>query len=192
MVRVIYPTFLDTVGAAMAIETRGTYSARPRDFNCPSQGPSKKAASSSASGSSAGSGSSGGSGYDPQSRNIGHFKRLLGWRFWRFSLHKNFGFEKIVGNWPYGERVVGAHNGFAMMTKITATGCSVTALVAAFVAVEKTHVLEATAAALSLFGIAGEMEMANGPATLRIHLIDSLHGPDEACVLSRVKITSLY
>ncbi|XP_004299215.1 PREDICTED: hydroxyethylthiazole kinase [Fragaria vesca subsp. vesca] len=92
-----------------------------------------------------------------------------------------------------GERVVGAHNGVAMMTKITATGCSVTALVAAFVAVEKTHVLEATAAALSLFGIAGEigMEMANGPATLRIHLIDSLHRLDEACVLSRVKITSL-
>ena len=29
MVDVIYPTFLDAVGAAMAIETRGTYSARP-------------------------------------------------------------------------------------------------------------------------------------------------------------------
>ncbi|KAL6188373.1 hypothetical protein ACLB2K_039766 [Fragaria x ananassa] len=71
MVRVIYRTFLDTVGAAIAIETRGTYSARPRDFSCPSQGPSKK----SASGSSAGSGSSGESGYDPQSRNRGHFKR---------------------------------------------------------------------------------------------------------------------
>ncbi|KAM5553470.1 hydroxyethylthiazole kinase [Rosa sericea] len=92
-----------------------------------------------------------------------------------------------------GERVVGAHNGVAMMTKITATGCSVTALIAAFVAVDQTHVLEATAAALSLFGIAGEMgmEMANGPATLRIHLIDSLHGLDEVCVLSRVRITSL-
>lgn len=92
-----------------------------------------------------------------------------------------------------GKRVVGAHNGVAMMTKITATGCSVTALIAAFVAVDQAHVLEATAAALSLFGIAGEMGMklANGPASLRMHLIDSLHGLDEACVLSHVKITSL-
>ncbi|KAL6141398.1 hypothetical protein ACLB2K_059686 [Fragaria x ananassa] len=56
------------VRAAMAIETRGTYRARPRDFSGPSQGPSKKAASSSASGSSAGSGSSGGSGYGSRGR----------------------------------------------------------------------------------------------------------------------------
>ncbi|XP_021807018.1 hydroxyethylthiazole kinase [Prunus avium] len=92
-----------------------------------------------------------------------------------------------------GNRVVGAHNGVAMMTKITATGCSVTALIAAFVSVDQSHVLEATASALSVFGIAGEMgmKMANGPASLRMHLIDSLYGIDEACVLSHAKITSL-
>ncbi|KAL6195682.1 hypothetical protein ACLB2K_031300 [Fragaria x ananassa] len=56
IVGAVYPTFLDAVGAAMAIETRGTYRTRPQDFSGPSQGPSKKAASSSASGSSAGSG----------------------------------------------------------------------------------------------------------------------------------------
>ncbi|KAL6220535.1 hypothetical protein ACLB2K_008291 [Fragaria x ananassa] len=75
MVGVVYPTFLDAVGAAMAIETRGTYNARPRDFSGPSQGPSKEAASLSASGSSAGSGSNRGSGYGPRSRNKGHFRR---------------------------------------------------------------------------------------------------------------------
>ncbi|CAL8990247.1 unnamed protein product [Prunus brigantina] len=92
-----------------------------------------------------------------------------------------------------GKKVVGAHNGVAMMTKITATGCSVTALIAAFVSVDQSHVLEATASALSVFGIAGEMgmKMANGPASLRMHLIDSLYGIDEACVLSHAKITSL-
>ncbi|ONI26944.1 hypothetical protein PRUPE_1G056900 [Prunus persica] len=92
-----------------------------------------------------------------------------------------------------GKRIVGAHNGVAMMTKITATGCSVTALIAAFVSVDQSHVLEATASALSVFGIAGEMgmKMANGPASLRMHLIDSLYGIDEACVLSHAKITSL-
>lgn len=92
-----------------------------------------------------------------------------------------------------GKKVVGAHNGVAMMTKITATGCSVTALIAAFVSVDQSHVLEATASALSVFGIAGEMgmKMANGPASLRMHLIDSLYGINEACVLSHAKITSL-
>ena len=49
MVGAVYPTFLDAVGAAMAIKTRGMFSARPRDFNGLSHGPSKKAASSFAS-----------------------------------------------------------------------------------------------------------------------------------------------
>lgn len=93
-----------------------------------------------------------------------------------------------------GELVVGVYNGVAMMQKITATGCSVTALVAAFVAVDPSHAFEATASALSIFGVAGEMgmEMANGPASLRMHLIDSLHGLDEANVFSRVNISASY
>ncbi|XP_065862893.1 hydroxyethylthiazole kinase [Euphorbia lathyris] len=92
-----------------------------------------------------------------------------------------------------GNRVIGAHNGVPMMQKITATGCAVTALVAAFVAVDPLHPLEATVSALSIFGIAGElgMEMAKGPASLRMHLIDSLYGLDQAAVLSRSKIISL-
>ncbi|PON40394.1 Hydroxyethylthiazole kinase [Parasponia andersonii] len=91
-----------------------------------------------------------------------------------------------------GKRVVEAHNGVAMMQKITATGCSVTALIAAFVAVDQSNALEATALALSIFGVAGElgMSLARGPASLRMHLIDSLYGLDEATLISRVKITS--
>ncbi|KAL6219889.1 hypothetical protein ACLB2K_007648 [Fragaria x ananassa] len=53
MTGVIYPTFLDAVSAAMAIETRRTYNARSRYFSGPSQGPSKNDASTSASRSSA-------------------------------------------------------------------------------------------------------------------------------------------
>ncbi|CAN1278816.1 Hydroxyethylthiazole kinase [Linum perenne] len=92
-----------------------------------------------------------------------------------------------------GSRVVGAHNGVAMMQKITATGCAVTALIAAFVSVDPSHPLEATASALSVFCIAGElgMALAKGPASLRMNLIDSLYGLDEAALLSRVRITSL-
>ncbi|KAJ6326250.1 hypothetical protein OIU77_026690 [Salix suchowensis] len=92
-----------------------------------------------------------------------------------------------------GHRVVGAHNGVSMMQKITATGCAVTALIAAFVAVDPLHALEATASALSIFGIAGEMgmAMAKGPASLRMHLIDSVYNLDQAAVSSRLKVTSL-
>lgn len=92
-----------------------------------------------------------------------------------------------------GKRVIGAHNGVPMMQKITATGCSVTALIAAFVAVDPMNALEATASAMSIFGVAGEIGMskANGPASLRMELIDSLYGLDEATVLSRVNITNL-
>ncbi|KAI4346039.1 hypothetical protein L6164_013121 [Bauhinia variegata] len=92
-----------------------------------------------------------------------------------------------------GKQVIGARNGVAMLQKITATGCSVTALIAAFVAVDKSSALEAVVSALSIFGVAAElgMKMANGPASLRMHLIDSLHGLDEAAVLSHVNIGSL-
>lgn len=90
-----------------------------------------------------------------------------------------------------GQQVVGAHNGVAMMQKITATGCAVTALIAAFVAIDPANSLEATACALSIFGLAAElgMDMAKGPASLRMHMIDSLHGLDEHTVTSRVNIS---
>ncbi|XP_062210601.1 hydroxyethylthiazole kinase [Phragmites australis] len=90
-----------------------------------------------------------------------------------------------------GEQVVGASNGVPMMQKITATGCAVTALIAAFVAVEPSDALVVAACALAIFGLAGEigMESAKGPASLRMHLIDALYCLDEKTVTSRVKIS---
>ncbi|XP_072974459.1 hydroxyethylthiazole kinase [Typha angustifolia] len=90
-----------------------------------------------------------------------------------------------------GQKVVGASNGVPMMQRITATGCAVTALIAAFVAVDPSNALEATSCALSIFGLAGElgMEMAKGPASLRMHMIDALHCLDENTVVSRIRIS---
>lgn len=92
-----------------------------------------------------------------------------------------------------GNRTVGTRNGVPMMQKITATGCAVTALIAAFVAIDPSHAMEATASALAVFGVAGElgMETARGPASLRMHLIDSLHALDQTAVISGVKITAI-
>lgn len=51
-----------------------------------------------------------------------------------------------------GQTVLGVTNGVEMLTKITAAGCSVTALIAGCVAVVPTEPLLATAAALAVFG----------------------------------------
>jgi hydroxyethylthiazole kinase-like sugar kinase family protein len=52
-----------------------------------------------------------------------------------------------------GSRVVRVSNGDPMMRLVTATGCSVTALIAAFVAVAKrSDAILATAHALAVFG----------------------------------------
>ncbi|KAK6138537.1 hypothetical protein DH2020_027721 [Rehmannia glutinosa] len=92
-----------------------------------------------------------------------------------------------------GQRVVGAKNGVAMLQKITATGCSVTALIAAFVAIDPSRPFEATATALSIFGLAGEIGMskANGPASLRTNLIDALHGLDRTTVLQHANVSNI-
>ncbi|KAI3848027.1 hypothetical protein MKW92_003661 [Papaver armeniacum] len=92
-----------------------------------------------------------------------------------------------------GQRLVGVHNGVAMMQWIKATGCAVITLMAAFVVVDPLNAFEATTSALSIFGVAGElgMDMDKGPASLRMHLIDSLHGLDQATILSRVNISCM-
>jgi hydroxyethylthiazole kinase len=52
-----------------------------------------------------------------------------------------------------GRRVLGVSNGVPLLTAVTAAGCSVTALIAAFLAVApEGRQLEATAAALAVFG----------------------------------------
>jgi hydroxyethylthiazole kinase len=51
-----------------------------------------------------------------------------------------------------GKAVLSVDNGVEMLTKVTAAGCSVTALIAAFVAAAPQQPMEATAAALAVFG----------------------------------------
>ncbi|PTW51756.1 hydroxyethylthiazole kinase [Rhodovulum kholense] len=76
-----------------------------------------------------------------------------------------------------GTRAWRVHNGDPMMPKVTALGCSLTALVAAFVAVEAADRAEATVAALACFGLAGEIAArgASGPGSFAVALIDALH-----------------
>jgi hydroxyethylthiazole kinase len=75
-----------------------------------------------------------------------------------------------------GTRTLSVSNGHPMMTRVTALGCSATALVGAFVAVHDDP-LFATAAALAVIGLAGEIAAREspGPGTFRQKLLDALY-----------------
>jgi hydroxyethylthiazole kinase len=86
----------------------------------------------------------------------------------------------------------GAHigNGHALMAKVTAMGCAGSALVAGLLAVEDDAWL-ATAAALIVFGVAGEMAAAKaqGPGSFAVAMIDALHNLDAAALTARAKVS---
>ena len=88
-----------------------------------------------------------------------------------------------------GERALSIGNGDPMMTKVTALGCASSALVAAFLTVER-DVLAAAAAAIAVYGLAGERAAAkaDGPGSLRWRLLDELAALDEAALQKGVKI----
>lgn len=66
-------------------------------------------------------------------------------------------------------------NGHALMPRVTAMGCSLTGVVAAFCVGQPA--LEATTAALAYYGLAGERAgaQASGPGSLQVAFIDALH-----------------
>ncbi len=75
-----------------------------------------------------------------------------------------------------GSRVIRCRNGHPLMGKVTGTGCAATATIAAFAAVTP-DAMEAAAAGLAFFGLAGEMAAAKAqsPGSFMIALIDALH-----------------
>ncbi|WP_319528895.1 hydroxyethylthiazole kinase [uncultured Cohaesibacter sp.] len=66
-------------------------------------------------------------------------------------------------------------NGHPTMPLVTALGCSLTGVVAAFAVGQPP--LDATAAALAYYGLAGEVaaEMASGPGSFAVQFLDALH-----------------
>jgi hydroxyethylthiazole kinase len=75
-----------------------------------------------------------------------------------------------------GRRTVVIEGGHSLMPCVTGTGCSASALVGAFHAVDPDPV-SAAATALAFFGLAGERagNMADGPGSFQIHLLDALY-----------------
>ncbi|PNW81666.1 hypothetical protein CHLRE_06g255350v5 [Chlamydomonas reinhardtii] len=91
-----------------------------------------------------------------------------------------------------GTAVVGVRNGHELLTLITAAGCSLTALIAAFVTAAPQQPLLATAHALAVFGLAAEeglrLAPRPGPGSLRVALLDMLHLMDQATVKAGARI----
>lgn len=78
------------------------------------------------------------------------------------------------------------YNGHPMMASITGTGCQLSAMTAAFVTANPNHPLEATAAAVSAMGLAGEiahkrLTPMDGNSSYRNYIIDAIYHltPDE-------------
>jgi hydroxyethylthiazole kinase len=75
-----------------------------------------------------------------------------------------------------GNRVLRVSNGHPLMGYVTGTGCTATATIGAFLAVDNDP-LSATATALAYFGLAGEVaaETASAPGTFMIQMLDALY-----------------
>jgi hydroxyethylthiazole kinase len=82
-----------------------------------------------------------------------------------------------------GTRTLSISNGHVMMTRVTALGCSATALVGAFLAAHEDP-LFATTAALAVMGLAGEIAArdSEGPGTFRQRLLDALYAMDQTAL----------
>lgn len=83
-----------------------------------------------------------------------------------------------------GARVLEVHNGHPMMTRVTGLGCTASALVGAFLAVEPDPMLAATQA-MAVLGVAGELavKQSPGPGSLQLRLLDALYTLDQRALL---------
>jgi hydroxyethylthiazole kinase len=88
-----------------------------------------------------------------------------------------------------GKRLVTIVNGHALMAKVSAMGCAASALVAACLGVER-DAWRATAAALMMIGVAGELAAtkAEGPGSFAVAIIDALHNLDGPTLIARAKV----
>jgi len=88
------------------------------------------------------------------------------------------------------EGVIRVSNGHPMMPRVTGLGCTATALVGAFLAVNPSP-FQATAHAMAVMGIAGEMaaEHSPGPASLQLHFLDTLYQLQAGDIESRLRLT---
>lgn len=90
-----------------------------------------------------------------------------------------------------GEQVFRGKNGHPLMTRVTGTGCGLSAVVAAFCAVEDgENPAIATAAAFGFYGLCGELaaEESRGPASFETAFMDRLYTTGEEEIRKYLKV----
>ncbi|NCX93405.1 MAG: hydroxyethylthiazole kinase [Gammaproteobacteria bacterium] len=90
------------------------------------------------------------------------------------------------------ERVACLENGVPMMTQVTGMGCTATALIGAFLAVES-NPFQAALCAMASMGIAGEVAYghAKGPGTFQVEFLDALHQLDEILIKHYLRLSEV-
>jgi len=88
-----------------------------------------------------------------------------------------------------GERVIRLSNGDPIMPHVVGTGCMLTSISAAFLAVADDAV-DGMVAAISAMSVASELAAAKaaGPGTMKPLLLDALYGLDAATLAGRMKL----
>jgi hydroxyethylthiazole kinase len=90
-----------------------------------------------------------------------------------------------------GDRVLAVANGHELLAAVTGTGCMASAITGCFLAVARHRPLEAAAAALAAFGVAGEdaAREAKGPGSFHVGLYDALAGLEPETLDARARIS---
>ena len=88
-----------------------------------------------------------------------------------------------------GETVIAVENGHPLLGAVTGTGCMASALTGCFLAVNRDAPLDAAAAALVAFGVAGEDAAAHaaGPGSFHVALYDALAALDPETLDGRAR-----
>ncbi|TMW73043.1 hydroxyethylthiazole kinase [Alteribacter natronophilus] len=88
-----------------------------------------------------------------------------------------------------GETVYYGHNGTPELTKVTGTGCLLTSVLAAFMAVDSEAPLETAVCALGYYGIAAETAAAGseGPGSFQVRFLDKLHSLSSTDIKQRFR-----
>ncbi len=88
-----------------------------------------------------------------------------------------------------GQRSIRLANGSPLMARVTALGCSLSAVVGAFVGVAD-NAFDATTAAVGYYGVAGELaaEQASRPGSYRVAFLDALDAIGASDIQQRLKV----
>lgn len=91
----------------------------------------------------------------------------------------------------YGGRITMVHNGHPLMGYVTGTGCTASAMIGAFLAVDRKPV-DAATTALAYFGLTGEKgaNRAKAPGSFQTAILDALYTIDEDQLEQGAKIQS--